>query len=196
MILYKIGEIVFKNKTSIIFENKGDGYIVNVANINRFEVGTKCKIYLYEQNTEFYKNIYGFKDFKERLLFTDLITVEKVGPKIAMTILEKGWEVVAHNIATDNWAELAKINFVSEKTARYICVELKSKWSKLIDLSKEKRTEVNNLTDLTNTLSSLGFKRNQIEYALANITEKTDLDKMVEESINLITTNSESHLRT
>ncbi|WAM09077.1 hypothetical protein ONA03_01785 [Mycoplasmopsis cynos] len=55
MILYKIGEIVYKNKNNIIFENKGDGYIVNVANVDRFEVGAKCKIFLYEYNTSFIK---------------------------------------------------------------------------------------------------------------------------------------------
>ncbi|AKF41143.1 Holliday junction DNA helicase RuvA [Mycoplasmopsis canis UFG4] len=198
MILYKIGEIVYKNKTNIIFENKGDGYIVNVPDIKRFEVGMKCKIYLYEQNTEFYKNTYGFKEFKERLLFTDLITVEKVGPKIAMIILDQGWEKIAKLIITENWKELSKINFVSEKTAKYICVELKNKWSKLMEIDvKKEDLKISKLNDLTQTLSSLGFKKNQIDYALENIKENNDFDKMIEESITLIANNkNETTIRT
>ncbi|WBP83855.1 Holliday junction branch migration protein RuvA [Mycoplasmopsis edwardii] len=197
MILYKIGEIVYKNKTNLIFENKGDGYIVNVANIDRFEVGSKCKIYLYEYNTEFYRNIYGFKDFKERLLFTDLITVEKIGPKVAMNILEKGWEFVANLIVNDNWQELSKINFVSEKTAKFICVELKNKWSKLLDPSIKKDTkEIQNINELSSTLDTLGFKKNQIEFAIKNIKEQKDLDKMIEESITLIANNKDATFRT
>ncbi|UWV81792.1 Holliday junction branch migration protein RuvA [Mycoplasmopsis cynos] len=180
-------EIVYKNKNNIIFENKGDGYIVNVANVDRFEVGAKCKIFLYEYNTEFYKNIYGFKDFKERLLFTDLITIDKIGPRVAMIILEKGWELVANYIINDSWRELSKINFVSEKTAKFICVELKNKWTKLIDNNAKKDSkDLNNISELSSTLSTLGFKKNQIDFAIKNVKEQKDLDKMIEESISLI----------
>ncbi|WAM06750.1 hypothetical protein ONA23_00525 [Mycoplasmopsis cynos] len=55
MILYKIGEIVYKNKNNIIFENKGDGYIVNVANVDRFEVGANAKYFYMSTTLSFIK---------------------------------------------------------------------------------------------------------------------------------------------
>ncbi|WP_027121595.1 Holliday junction branch migration protein RuvA [Mycoplasma leonicaptivi] len=200
MILYKIGEVVYKNKNNLIFENKGDGYIVSVPQLNKWEVGQKCKMYLYEHNSEYYKQTFGFSEFKERLLFIDLISIDKIGPKVANLILGLGWEVVANYIIEENWKELAKINFVTEKTAKLICVELKNKWSKMVN--KESR-EVSNqikqnslLTDLASTLKTLGFSKNQIDYAVSNIKTSSDIDTMIEESINLLTTRNESIITT
>ncbi|TDV23263.1 Holliday junction DNA helicase subunit RuvA [Mycoplasmopsis mustelae] len=196
MILYKIGEIVHKNKNNLIFESRGDGHIVTVPNINRFEIGQKLKIYIYEHATDYLHNFYGFKEFKERVLFMDLINVDKIGPKIAILMLDKGWELIARYIAENNYLELAKCQFVSEKTARLICVELTEKWKKMIDkviVSNSENTSI--LTELSSTLQSLGFKKKQIEYALINLKERKDLDKMIEESIVLITSVKDGEIR-
>ncbi|MGZ9755597.1 Holliday junction branch migration protein RuvA [Mycoplasma sp. 394] len=196
MILYKIGEIVHKNKNNLIFENKGDGYIVTVPSINRFELGQKLKIYIYEHSTDYLHNFYGFKEFKERILFMDLLNVDKVGPKVAIIILDKGWELIANAIAQNNWEEIAKCQFVSEKTARLICLELGDKWRKMVDKSIQTNSESTAMiNELSNTLSTLGFKKKQIDYALLNITEKKDFDKMLEESIGLITGNKDGEIR-
>ncbi|WP_036452204.1 Holliday junction branch migration protein RuvA [Mycoplasma buteonis] len=192
MILYKIGEIVYKNKGNIILESGGTGYILSVPQENRFEVGQKLKLYLYEYRTDYLTNTYGFKDFKERLLFIDLISIDKIGPRIALSILDTGWETVATFIANEQWQELTKYNFVSEKTAKLICVELRNKWNKLVNSNNKNKdkTEVNNLTDLAKTLATLGFKKHQIDFALSKIHNCSDLDKMVEESIEIIASNN------
>ncbi|MCU9933741.1 hypothetical protein NWE61_00635 [Mycoplasmopsis felis] len=51
------------------------------------------------------------------------------------------------------------------------------------------------MSELSNTLASFGFKKKQIDYALTNVTNKKDLDKMVEESINLITSYKDGEVR-
>ncbi|MBN4083535.1 Holliday junction branch migration protein RuvA [Mycoplasma sp. CSL10137] len=190
MILYKIGEIVYKNKNNLIFESKGDGYMLSVPDLNRFEVGQKIKLYIYEHATDYVKKYFGFKDFKERILFLDLISIDKIGPKIGLNILEKGWENIAIAIANNNWTILSECSFVSEKTAKLICVELKDKWSKMVKkedlkISDESRKK----HELKETLFMLGFKKQEIDFALNNIKEKNNIDKMVEEGINLITIN-------
>ncbi|WAM03426.1 hypothetical protein ONA22_07110 [Mycoplasmopsis cynos] len=117
--------------------------------------------------------------------------------RVAMIILEKGWELVANYIINDNWRELSKINFVSEKTAKFICVELKNKWTKLIDNNAKKDSkDLNNISELSSTLSTLGFKKNQIDFAIKNVKEQKDLDKMIEESISLIANNKDATYRT
>ncbi|QKT05300.1 Holliday junction branch migration protein RuvA [Mycoplasma sp. OR1901] len=190
MILYKIGEIVYKNKNNLIFESKGDGYMLNVPNLDRFEVGQKIKLYIYEHSNDYVKKYFGFKDFKERILFLDLIAIDKIGPKIGLNILEKGWEAIAIAIANDNWTVLSECAFVSEKTAKLICVELKEKWSKMIKKEDLKvNEESKKMNELKETLIMLGFKKKEIDYALSNIKEKNNIDKMVEEGINLITIN-------
>ncbi|WP_426461041.1 Holliday junction branch migration protein RuvA [Mycoplasma hafezii] len=194
MVLYKIGEIVYKNKSNLILESGGTGYIVNVPNDARFEVGQKLKIYLYEYKTEYLTNTYGFKDFKERLLFIDLIGIDKIGPRIALNILDVGWETVAQYIATENWVELSHFNFVSEKTAKLICVELKNKWAKLCSNINKKDIPNNSISkfkELSKTLATLGFKKHQIDLALSKVQETNDLDAMVEESIQIIASSNQ-----
>ncbi|WP_025755586.1 Holliday junction branch migration protein RuvA [Mycoplasmopsis cricetuli] len=187
MLLYKIGEIIHKNGNNLIFESRGDGYIINIANETRFKIHEKIKIYLYEYHTDYLKSTYGFKDFKERLLFVDLIAIDKIGPKIAMSILDKGWEYIAELISQENWTEIAKFPFINEKTARYLCVELSTKWGKMINKKIKDSSEMQgNLKELTDTLNSLGFRKKQIDYAIANLTEKENIDTMIEQSIELI----------
>ncbi|WLP85763.1 Holliday junction branch migration protein RuvA [Mycoplasma seminis] len=187
MKLYIIGEVVYKNKNNLILESKGEGYLMTVADEARFEVGQKVKMYLYEHRTEYLACTYGFKDFKERLLFIDLIAVEKVGPKIAMILLEKGWEYVARLIAEYNVKDLSSIQFISEKLANIICVQLSDKWAKICSNADNKRAEKSKMRDeLSKTLFELGFKKAQIDLALRKVKPSDSIDNMIEESIRLI----------
>lgn len=196
MILYKFGEIVYKNKNNLILESYGTGYLVNVAQEHRFTIGQKMKLFLYEYKTDYYQNTYGFKDFKERLLFIDLLTIDKVGPKIAINLLEKGWLEVATSIVSEEWQTLASCPFVTDKTARLICVELKEKWSKLIQVKAETQAKQNNLNELNLTLATLGFKKHQIDLAMQKIKETDNLEKMIEDSIQIIADEQQKNVQT
>ncbi|VEU74827.1 Holliday junction DNA helicase RuvA [Mycoplasmopsis citelli] len=154
MLLYKLGKIVYKKSNNLIFENKGDGYLVIVSDESRYKINEKVKLYLYEYITEYNKTTYGFKDFNERLLFLDLISIDKIGPKIAMGILDKGWENVVKLITQENWQEISKFPFVNESTARLLCVELSEKWTKIMNCkSKDKsssKLKINKLKEILN----------------------------------------------
>ncbi|MFV9451801.1 Holliday junction branch migration protein RuvA [Mycoplasma sp. 4463] len=196
MKLYSIGEIVYKNKSNIILESKGDGYIVTVADDKRWEVGQKTKLYLFEYRTDYMTHTYGFKEFKERLLFIDLIGIEKVGAKIAMSILEKGWEYVAHLIVDHKTEELASIPFVTERMANLICFELGNKWAKILTNGDAKKAEKLQLKDeLYKSLLILGFTKGQIESAVKNVKLNQSLEDMVEESIKFIATQKDEDNR-
>ncbi|UUD36472.1 Holliday junction branch migration protein RuvA [Mycoplasmopsis citelli] len=190
MLLYKLGEIVYKNNNNLILESKGDGHIVVISNESRYQVHDKIKMYFYEYNTEYNKTTYGFKDFKERLLFIDLISIDKIGPKIAMNILDQGWEYIAELITQENWQEIAKIPFVNEKTARFLCVELSGKWTKIMNRKiKDKSTSQSLLKQLSETLNTLGFKKKQIDFAVSKVDTSKNLEQMIEDSIEIIATN-------
>ncbi|MGV2392439.1 UNVERIFIED_CONTAM: hypothetical protein O8I53_05340 [Campylobacter lari] len=90
MILYRIGEIVYKNNSNIIFESQGVGYSLLLPKNDRVEKEQKLKLYLYEIRNEYLQATYAFKDFKERLLFIDLIKISGIGPKVAFNILDIG----------------------------------------------------------------------------------------------------------
>ncbi|MFV8401422.1 Holliday junction branch migration protein RuvA [Mycoplasma sp. 005V] len=191
MKLYIIGEIVYKNKNNIILESRSEGFLMTVPDEGRYEVGQKTKIYLYEHKTEYSECTYAFKDFKERLLFIDLLTVEKIGPKIAMILLDKGWEYIARLIANNNYQELSSIQFINEKLANIICVQLSEKWSKIINNADNRKAEkLQQREELNKTLQQLGFQKSQIEMAIKKVKPANDLDAMIEESIKLIASES------
>ncbi|KKB27018.1 Holliday junction DNA helicase RuvA [Mycoplasmopsis meleagridis] len=189
MVLYRIGEIIYKNNNNLIFESQGIGYNFIVPDIKRFEVKTKLKFYVYEIKNEYYESSYAFKDFKERLLFIDLISVPGIGPRASFNLLNNGWENTALLIAKGNYEELAKIQYVNNKLAKNIIMELQSKWSKLVDNNKEiskNANNNNNLNEVKETLKMLGFKIAQIDKVIPNLTPNNDVEIMVEEAIRLI----------
>ncbi|QCZ36527.1 Holliday junction branch migration protein RuvA [Mycoplasma nasistruthionis] len=202
MKIYLIGEIVHKNKSNIILESKGEGYLFTVPCEERFEVGQKTKLFIFNYRTEYSQNSYGFKDFKERLLFIDLISIEKIGPRIALNLLDKGWEYIAELIATDNVLELTKIPLVTEKMANLISVQLQEKWSKIYSNHAQKdNSKFQNQNDASDALLQLGFKKNQVDYALKQIRSSqmqfNNVDDLIEESIKIIATQaSENATRT
>ncbi|WP_406616133.1 Holliday junction branch migration protein RuvA [Mycoplasmopsis hyopharyngis] len=192
MILYRIGELLYKNNNNVVFESQGIGYSITVPDIKRFENNTKMKMYIFEIENDFYKGTYGFKDFKERLLFKDLISINGIGPRVAFNILNYGWEKSANLIALNNIEELTKIPYLNPKIARNIVIELQDKWSKLLNLSDtEVKNNINNpnFNEIRETLKMLGFKSKQIEYALQKVEVSSDVEKMIESAIKIIAEN-------
>lgn len=114
-----------------------------------------------------------------------------------MLILDQNWELVANLIAEGDWKEISKINYISDKSAKLICVELKDKWAKIIQNKEVKKfDDITNIKELKQTLNKLGFKASDIDYAVNNISSTKELDLMLEESINLITTQMHANNQT
>ncbi|VEU78179.1 Holliday junction branch migration protein RuvA [Mycoplasmopsis columbinasalis] len=197
MVLYRLGAITWKNGNTMIFESGATGYQIIVPDPERFETKTKIRMYIYEYKTDYYQAAYGFKDFKERILFGDLVAIQGIGPRAAFHLLNGGWEKTVDYIAAGNVEALAKINYVNNRIARLIVTELQRKYQKNWgnkstenDDKKDQKTTTN-LVEVKETLKMLGFKRNQIENVIAEIPYNADVDTMVEDAIKLISKNYE-----
>ncbi|QSF13685.1 Holliday junction branch migration protein RuvA [Mycoplasma sp. Mirounga ES2805-ORL] len=194
MILYRIGEIVYKRQNNLIFESQGIGYSLIFPNHERVSEKAKLKLYIYEIKNDYYQATYAFKEFKERLLFTDLIGIAGIGPRVAFNILNHGWEKVVAYIANGNYEELVKIPYLNPKVARLVVVELQNKWQKISspDKNNEVAKNISIMNEATETLKMLGFKKNQIESALAKANETTNVELLIEEAIKIMSTKYES----
>ncbi|WP_029906301.1 Holliday junction branch migration protein RuvA [Mycoplasmopsis opalescens] len=190
MILYRVGEITYKNNSNIIFEAQNVGYSLILPDPDRVNLKEKLRLYLYEIKNDYYRATYAFLDFKERLLFIDLISINGIGPRVAFNLVNSGWMKTAQNIATGNTEGLIEIPYFNPKLARTVIVELQDKWAKMIsdkisktDLSKGKSYKLNQVRE---TLKVLGFKKMSIENALDNIEPNDDIDLMIEQAIKLM----------
>ncbi|SGA30693.1 Holliday junction DNA helicase RuvA [Chlamydia abortus] len=61
-----------------------------MPNISRFVRDDFKKIFISNIENEYMKVTYGFETFKELVMFEDLISLQGLGPKTAMTILNEG----------------------------------------------------------------------------------------------------------
>ncbi|WP_033160803.1 Holliday junction branch migration protein RuvA [[Mycoplasma] collis] len=202
MEIYKIGKIVSKNKNYVILDKNGTGYIIYVSDTNIYNKGENRKIYVYNWENDYSKITYGFDNMRERILFEDLLSINGIGPKIAMSFIGEGWETCSLLISEGNEEKIAKIPYINNKIAKQIIFQFQNKYirvlqnySKNIITGNELDNSINvtkhNLEDkiafeLKDTLKILGFKTKQIDYAISTIKPNENFELLVEEAIKII----------
>ena len=193
MTIYKIGKLINIDKDYVIFENNDIGELINIPDVKRFKEGETRKIFVSSIENEYSKTTYGFENFKELVLFEDLISLQGLGPKTAISILNEGWEKIINLIADGNKDELEKINYVSSRVANNIVNNYQSKYAKFVEklVNGEDWKAKNKVSNSYNnqfeeTMKMLGFKTQQIKYALEKIKITENIEQCVEDAINLI----------
>lgn len=184
MEIYKNGKVVSVGKTYIIFESNYTGSIVYVPNIENFVQDEKLKLFIYKYSTEYTTAIYGFKTFKERLLFEDLISISGVGPKTAMSLLKEGKDTLIQMIINEDIDNLSSLPYLGIKTARQIIFELSEKYTNFESKSNSKGLLLPGVAK--DSLKTLGFNTRQIEYAIKNTKPQRSMELLVEEAIRVI----------
>ncbi|WP_405311335.1 Holliday junction branch migration protein RuvA [Metamycoplasma faucium] len=196
MTIYKYGKIMHVNTNYLILDHNGNGELIYVPNIERFKKDEVRKVFISSIENEYSKTTYGFENFKELVLFEDLISLQGLGPKTAISILNEGWEKIINLIADGNKDELEKINYVSSRVANNIVSNYQSKYAKFVEklVNGEDWKAKNKVSNSYNnqfeeTMKMLGFKTQQIKYALEKIKITENIEQCVEDAIKLISQN-------
>ncbi|WGI36399.1 Holliday junction branch migration protein RuvA [Mesomycoplasma lagogenitalium] len=208
MEIYKIGKIVSKNKNYIILESNFIGNLIYVANSERFIKGENRKIYIYKWENEYQKTTYGFENFRERILFEDLVNISGIGPKTAISVLNESWEKIMLLISEGDWEKLSKFPYISQKTAKQIVFEYQKKYQRIIETMRKNNDEGNDenkddnnsiqsnlftgkldykvASELEDTLKILGFQKKQIDLAVSSVEPNENFEILVENAIRII----------
>lgn len=196
MTIYKYGKIMHVNTNYLILDHNGNGELIYVPNIERFKKDEVRKVFISSIENEYSKTTYGFENFKELVLFEDLISLQGLGSKTAISILNEGWEKIINLIADGNKDELEKINYVSSRVANNIVSNYQSKYAKFVEklVNGEDWKAKNKVSNSYNnqfeeTMKMLGFKTQQIKYALEKIKITENIEQCVEDAIKLISQN-------
>lgn len=132
MIAYLKGKILEKSDNLAIVEVNNVGYEINISMNTYVSIAnqTECELFTYLQVREDGISLFGFSTKQEKELFLNLITVNGVGPKMAITILSGAnlTDIVSAIVAEDS-TMLSKVKGVGKKTAERIILELKEKVS-------------------------------------------------------------------
>ncbi|WP_373439997.1 Holliday junction branch migration protein RuvA [Metamycoplasma equirhinis] len=194
MKIYLYGKIMHVNTNYLILDHNGEGELIYVPNISRFEKDQVKKIFISNVTNEYTNTTYGFDCFKEMVIFEDLIALQGLGPKTAIAILNLGWENVLNYIATEDCNSLMKVSYVSQRIANNIIYNYKEKYQKFlsklsedeISKFKNKISESNAQSQFEETMKMLGFKSRQIKYALENMKLTENIEECVENAIKII----------
>lgn len=134
MYSYISGKIVQKYVDSLIIDCQGIGYQILYDELmaDRFApVGQQVKIWTYLHVREDAMILYGFPGQKEKDMFSLLLTVSGVGPKLAGAIVAAlEVEDFALAVLNDDLTVLTQVKGVGKKSAQRLILELKDKLKK------------------------------------------------------------------
>jgi len=133
LIAYLEGKLTFKSPTSVHLDIGGIAYVVKISlnTYGQIEHEESTKLYTQLIIRENEHSLFGFKEMKEKDLFSKLVTVKGIGPNTARVILSYLTPEETHNaILHENVAAFKKVKGVGPKTAQQIILDLKNKIAK------------------------------------------------------------------
>ena len=183
MFSYIIGNVTEINNDSIVIEANKVGYLVYVANPFSYELNQEYKVYLYNKIGEDEYSLYGFKTKDEYSLFIKLISVNGLGPKIALPILATGSITgIADAIERENILYLKKFPKIGEKLAKQMILDLKGK----IDVDLTSGVNTSDTEEVIETLVALGYKQAEIRKIIGKINTELTMEEQVKEALKLL----------
>ena len=196
MIVKLKGKIDNYSENFIDFDVKDIVYRVLMTNSNvEFfkEITSEVEIFIYEIIKEDSRTFIGFKNFQEREVFSDLLSVQGVGSKMAINIMSSlECNEIITSIKADEISKLTKVSGVGQKLAKRINNELKEKLQKKFELSDFKISEKDQMikNDLISCLVNLGYPTNISESTAIEVISKNannDLESLIPIALKMLT---------
>ncbi len=156
---YLKGRLVERGPDEVVLDVGGVGYqlLVSGATSGRLPPAGEVTLFVHDMTRDERTVLYGFASRQERALFLRLMTVSRIGPGIALSLLsalEPG--ALAAAVESGDVAALARVRGVGRRTAERLCVELKGRMAGIEALPgavTDRRAAV------ASALSALGYPR-------------------------------------
>ena len=193
MIYSLTGKVSILNENTIIVDTGAMAFEVICSSFSAYALSSKPepqKVLTYLQVREDGMTLFGFSSQKEKSVFTDLIQISGVGPKMASTILS-GCPVdeIIKAIATSDVKTLSSIKGLGKKTAERIALELSSKFGAEDALESimssdtklaSKQALKKEVEETAEVLVSMGMSKNDaVELAKSNYTDGMTSESLV-----------------
>jgi Holliday junction DNA helicase RuvA len=136
MIGFLKGKIISSKPTKILLDVNGVGYLVNIS-INTFEkINDKeiISLFIFTSVKEDSITLFGFFSESEKEMFELLISVNGIGPKLALNILS-GIQVdeLKNSIQNGDVSRIIAIPGIGRKTAERLVLELRTKVDHIVE---------------------------------------------------------------
>jgi holliday junction DNA helicase RuvA len=196
MIDYIRGKLADKELTHVSIETAGVGYSVSIP-LSTYEklpeAGKDALVYIHYYVREDDVKLYGFASKDDREIFRHLITVNSVGPKVAMGIMSGiSIENLVMCVNAGDTAGLKKIPGVGLKTAERIIIELKGKlgaYSSSATATSTLRSKIpiakGRKEEAYAAMLSLGYNDKQVAKAIDRVALEIGEEAQIEEWIRM-----------
>ena len=198
MIAHLKGQLTYKSPEHTIVDVNGVGYLVFTPLSTYYALPTigqivSLKVHTRVREDEF--KLFGFLTEEEQTIFQKLITINKVGPRLALAILSgMSPKDLLSAVMNNDYAKLSTIPGVGKKTAERLTMEMKDK---LADMTLEMDRSTDYIPtkqgfydDALSALLNLGYKKPEAEKALKTIYSQNGkdagLEEIIKESLNIL----------
>lgn len=190
------GEIQYKNQNSLIVNVNGVGYAVLVNSITLSSlglVGDEVSLITYLDVKEDSLTLFGFLDILSFELFKYLISVNGVGAKSALALLDLDQpEALMRAIQQERVNILNQASGIGKKTAERIVLELRDKLGTLAYIEGVESTpsdsaqEYQGTQDVWDALESLGYKSIQIQRIMSQVDSNLEVSEQIRQALKLL----------
>jgi len=177
------GEVIEHDGEMVVIDCAGVGYGVHVCydEQQKLSNGSDCDLYIAEQIKEDSHELFGFSSKSRKMLFNLLTSVNGIGPKAAMAILNIGSEgQVRSAIASGDTKYISVAKGVGKKVAERTVVDLKNKVG--LQASDDATDFLNDVSigdEAVEALTSLGYSPQDATELLRGIdTELSTSDRI------------------
>jgi len=195
MIAHLKGKLIYKSPDHSIVDVNGIGYKVFSPLSTYYvlpKIGESVTFRIHTRVREDELKLFGFLTEEEQAIFEKLITINKVGPKLALGILSGMSPAnLLTAVMSNDAARLSAIPGVGKKTAERLTLEMKDKLSDLtfgMEHQPDAESPGGSYEDALSALVNLGYKKPQAEKSLKSAYNKmgkdSSLEDLIKESLN------------
>ena len=187
------GIVEFKDQETCVVDVAGVGYELwcSLETLDEAALGETAVFEVYTHVREDQIALFGFRSRAEKEFFLSLLSVNGIGPKMAIKILSAGsLASIARAIEGGDAKALSQLPKVGKKTAEQLVVSLKGKMGVYLEsqfagagsASGKSRQAGASLpltnqnpveSEITSALTHLGFRSQEIEHVIAKLGDQT-----------------------
>lgn len=182
MYAYFNGRIADLGPDTVTVDVAGVGYLMmcSLETRRQLSIGQNALLYAHLHITDDAHTLFGFISKEERAMFLRLISVTRVGPKLALSALSTMTpSQLAAAIVTENEPALARISGMGKKTAQRVILELKEKIATeeaIVPGNTGAALDKNEMQEAAAALVALGYDAASAAKAVAGVEEQKTED--------------------
>lgn len=201
MYAYLKGTLIEYNASEAVVDVSGVGFRISIPSnlvASLPSIGKEIQLHTAFVVRELSQDLYGFLTKEARDLFEALIEVNKVGPKLALSVIgHLSMQELQKALIEADSSILSQVPGIGKKTAQRLIIEMKDRLSHLfafdpkdfaVALPKNPRSKA--IQDAMNALINLGYNqikaKQAIEQCLPEEKEEIELEGLIKDALRYI----------